>query len=234
MYKEPPNASQHLNYHVRTCVPNFSTATQLFKQLTHRNSKYHSSKTGEQMEQEIERKRLDSGLEAIVYKRDAFDCTIGKCGAVVRATVVNPNADHDEFIPCPGKPIVAHGDSHGISSNKWRYVLRGEGLAVHFLYLDDIFLPETRTPHESMSFYPMAHDIGYHSVIPLYDDQTGTDQCDYLGMRCYYDGSSLEADTPLHILTEHGEDKLWEYMEHYFAGMMMDIQERLRGNHGNT
>lgn len=65
---------------------------------------------------------------------------------------------------------------------------------------------------------PMPTDLGFHSPVPLYEGQTKmTDDCPVLGGPCYYDGSGLNADKPFSILVHEGGEKLWEFLEQYYA-----------------
>lgn len=69
-------------------------------------------------------------------------------------------------------------------------------------------------PHDK----PMPSDLGYHSPKPLYEGQTlMQEDCPILGGPCYYDGSSLNADKPFSILVHEGGERLWEFLEKYYA-----------------
>lgn len=69
-------------------------------------------------------------------------------------------------------------------------------------------------PHDS----PMPSDLGYHSPTPRYEGQSIMDQtCSILNGPCYYDGSGLNASKPFSILVHEGSDRLWEFLEHYYA-----------------
>jgi hypothetical protein len=170
----------------------------------------------------IER-QVVNGFERLVHRDEPFDCTIGKCGSS----------------NCPGYPSGI-GKSHGIGITLHRYAIRGEGLAVQFVFslggLDQ-YLPETAA---RLAFYnympePLGWNIGWHSVIDhtIYTNSNGesesraykSDDCHLLpNMPCYYDGSTLNADPYLKIYLEDGPNKLWEKLEDYFLEAMNWIQ----------
>lgn len=56
-------------------------------------------------------------------------------------------------------------------------------------------------------------DLGYHSPVPMYDDQ-GTMDCTLLpGGKCYYDGSGLNANRIFSILVHQGGEAVWLELE---------------------
>lgn len=62
---------------------------------------------------------------------------------------------------------------------------------------------------------PMGADVGYHAHIQQYPDQ-GTMTCDYLGTgECYYDGSSLAADTLIQDFIATGTDAVWRTLKEW-------------------
>lgn len=64
--------------------------------------------------------------------------------------------------------------------------------------------------------YPMAADVGYHSPVPHYDDQSQM-ECDLMEQgHCYYDGSGLHADRVMNILRDEGDEAVWKHLEEYW------------------
>ena len=113
------------------------------------------------------------------------------------------------------------------------YVLRGEGLAVHWLYFDNSHLPDTvaaldaSMPVRRSYSRPMAMDLGSHSATPMHRDQVRMDECHLLGIPCYYDVSGLDAEPGLAILAEQGDEGIWEWLERYWQQTMADLQANL-------
>jgi hypothetical protein len=74
----------------------------------------------------------------------------------------------------------------------------------NFNYNDGLFCP----------FKPLPADVGYHSAVPLYENQNSTtDHCEWTGGKCYYDGSGLQAEDVFKILTEQGSEGVWKELE---------------------
>jgi len=67
-------------------------------------------------------------------------------------------------------------------------------------------------------FLPMPTDLGYHSYVPHYEDQSCiTDACELLdGKPCYYDGSGLNAEPVFKLLVEKGDEAVWRKLERYY------------------
>lgn len=64
---------------------------------------------------------------------------------------------------------------------------------------------------------PQPADLGYHSPVPMYEGQTKRDDCQYLpGGTCYYDGSSLAAESVFNILVEQGSEGVWKHLEEVY------------------
>lgn len=65
---------------------------------------------------------------------------------------------------------------------------------------------------------PMPADLGYHSPVPRYEDQSLMDPCHVLPEgKCYYDGSSLNASRIFSIMVHQGGDAMWKALEDYYA-----------------
>lgn len=191
-----------------------------------------------------------NGLERIIWKDLPFDCSIGQCKAMVRSE------DYpDVFVQCPGYP-TGSGKSHGIGQARYRWVIRGEGLGVQFVFSKggpEEYLPETAerlaldgrfNPNNLGHWIPgieltMAWDISWHSWFDPYEPfeidgeivsgSYSSNDCHVLpGMTCYYDGSSLNAEAYLHAFNNFGEDKVWEMLEQYFTETLEWMQSTLK------
>lgn len=78
-------------------------------------------------------------------------------------------------------------------------------------------LHASRKHHADPLNVPMPVDIGYHSPKPMYEGQSQMEHCDLLPEgKCYYDGSSLNADRYFAILVHEGGDALWKALEEYY------------------
>lgn len=164
-----------------------------------------------------------NGLEAWIERTPPYDCILGMCA--------NPD--------CPGGEQLGMR-SHGRGTAKYRWILRGEGLAVQWLWYSDEHLPETvermvlehgprwNYGRSGIPLYPMGADLGYHAATPTYEGHEPMDACDLLGIPCFYDGSGLAADRGLKILANEGDEAVWEWLERFWYSTMEDIQQRAR------
>ena len=103
------------------------------------------------------------------------------------------------------------------------FVLKGPKGAVQFLLFTGWQLPHVleEWKERKFSIEVMPADLGYHSPKPMYDDQRPMPDCEYLdGLPCYYDGSTLNAERPYKVLTEQGEDALWEFLKDYYKSTL--------------
>ena len=75
-------------------------------------------------------------------------------------------------------------------------------------------------------FLPMPADLGYHSPVPMYEDQpVCRKECEHLdGKPCYYDGSGCNAMRVFTILTEKGSEGVWAELEDYYNRTFGDKQ----------
>lgn len=61
---------------------------------------------------------------------------------------------------------------------------------------------------------PQAWDIGYHSHKPMYEGHTPMHgKCELLGGKCFYDGSTLNAENWIEGFCAGGTDWLWPCLE---------------------
>lgn len=108
--------------------------------------------------------------------------------------------------------------NYGIHNAELRFYLIGPEGAIQFVVSTGWQLPHVQKELEGKAaslLSAWATDIGYHSYIPRYEDQEPlTESCSLLGgKRCYYDGSSLNAEPIFNRMVAEGLDAVWEEME---------------------
>jgi hypothetical protein len=111
--------------------------------------------------------------------------------------------------------------AEGRHGTRFLWLLKGPDLVVQFLL---------RMDHEG-KLEPW--DLGFHcSFDPGWS--TEMDDCDVLpGGKCWYDGSSLNADPVFDRLCREGLDGLWAELEDYYDGLFKSFaEERLAGRTG--
>lgn len=85
---------------------------------------------------------------------------------------------------------------------------------------------------------PKGWDLGYHAREPHYDGQTSMhDNCQVIGGKCYYDGSTLNAEEWLEGFRNGGTDWLWPRLEQYYrhifeSGEYPDVTPIVRAHPG--
>ncbi len=116
--------------------------------------------------------------------------------------------------------------NYGIHGVDIAFFLKGEKGAIQFVFYTNWQLPHVQKENDSkplnefpyMFHKPMATDVGYHSPKPMYEGQTKmSGKCDIIGGDCYYDGSSLYAETMFDILVEKGDEAVWQKLEEEYA-----------------
>lgn len=109
--------------------------------------------------------------------------------------------------------------NYGIHSAELRMVLKGSKGATQFVLYTGWHLKHVR--EGSFVSDPLPADLGFHSPIPQYTGHEETSiECPYVdGGRCYYDGSSLQADTVFDALVSGGSEAVWEILEGYYHEM---------------
>ena len=131
--------------------------------------------------------------------------------------------------PAYDKRDAAPAKNHGIGACRITFIVKGPKGAVQFLVGTNWYCDSARE-HRSR-FRPLLHDevimgcdVGYHSPVPRYEGQEPMAQpCNLVdGGTCYYDGSSLRADSWVKKLIICGTAWLWPHLEgvyrHEFEG----------------
>lgn len=151
-----------------------------------------------------------------VRKRASRDMTLTQVtdGVMSRSITMQPGYDHRSF-----------GCDHGQHGMTVRFLMQGPLGAVQFVfYLLDMvpgnFEFGNSKPNGVRSI--MSVDLGYHSPVPIYENQRQMD-CDFiLGGRCYYDGSGLDAGPVLEAFAEHGPHAVWAELARMYQGVFVD------------
>jgi hypothetical protein len=126
--------------------------------------------------------------------------------------------------------------NYGIHGVTLRMVVAGEEGATQFVVYTNWMLPhvadEMATKPCRLDYNgkcgcatlskPMAADLGYHRKTPSYPGQTPMgEKCEYTGADCYYDGSGLNAERVLDILTKEGDEGVWRELESYYQEVVV-------------
>lgn len=103
--------------------------------------------------------------------------------------------------------------NYGIHCVNLGFYLKGKKGVIQFILFTGWFLKQNKNKNMN-NLFPMPADLGYHSYVPIYEEQESTEKCERLeGKKCYYDGSGLMADKVFDILTEKRSDGVFEYLE---------------------
>lgn len=124
--------------------------------------------------------------------------------------------------------------NYGIHGVAIRFILKGDLGAVQFVLSTSWQLPEVtqrlmRRPYEPIGDdphwmeRPRASDLGYHSPTPRYEGQTDMGrECHILGVPCFYDGSTLNAQPVFERLLREGDAGVWAALEEYYTRTFVD------------
>lgn len=136
------------------------------------------------------------------------------------------------FWPAFDKRSNEPGKDYGIHGVELSMVLKGELGAISFLLFTNWHLPhvaeglEKKVPHDSIMYKPLPADISYHSPKPLYEYQEAASEnpCKYIGVPCYCDGSTLNAQHYFNVLVAQGDECFWQEMEKYYLSTFGDLK----------
>jgi len=132
------------------------------------------------------------------------------------------------FDPAYDERNAESGKNYGIHGVNLRFYLTGPKGAVQFVLHTNWHLPhvekeldsrlDIKWPH--LYCHPLPVDLGYHSPKRRYKGQTLlTKDCPLLKGKCYYDGSSLNAEPVYKRLLQEGSDGVWKELEKYYLGI---------------
>lgn len=115
--------------------------------------------------------------------------------------------------------------NYGIHGLDVWFILKGEKGAVQYAVTFPIYLPHIKNKGQD---YIMGFDVGYHAKEPQYEGQSDMGECDILGCKCYYDGSSLRADEWTEIIFstvgKHPEEVLWPMLEQEYIDRFGELK----------
>jgi hypothetical protein len=130
-----------------------------------------------------------------------------------------------QFDPAYDKRHSDPAKDYGIHGLTIRWFLRGPKGMIQFVLYSNWHLPHVEVEQRRKVGYhihglckPLPADIGYHSPKPMYDGHAQTSgDCEFVeGGKCYYDGSSLNAEAYFDTLVRDGCEALWTKMEEYY------------------
>ena len=113
--------------------------------------------------------------------------------------------------------------NYGISTVRLTFHVKGPKGAVQWMIGTEWGIKPVREHLENFPYHrhefraPTGWDLGYHSPTPRYEGQSvQSENCTILGGRCYYDGSSLNADDLIEGFLAGGTEWLWPKLEEYY------------------
>lgn len=141
--------------------------------------------------------------------------------------IVTMSPAFDRRDPDPSK-------NYGIHGVELRMVLKGPKGATQFVLYTNWMLPNVEREtwskgHDTGTLRiltsPTAADFGYHWHRPHYSGHDAM-TCDLLPAgKCYYDGSSLNADRIFDVLRSEGSDGVWRELESLYRSLEADDAE---------
>ena len=120
--------------------------------------------------------------------------------------------------------------NYGIHGVTMRMVVKGQHGAVQFIVYTNWHLKHVQEEldgkhHDHLSCHPLPADVGYHSKVPMYEVATVvSNNCEYTGGECYYDGSGLRAYNWYDILVSQGSEAVWKLLEEEYELRFKDIE----------
>lgn len=141
--------------------------------------------------------------------------------------------DHDDFLKREIRFEVGYDHrsdpdpkkrSQGAHGMQIRFLLHGRKGTIQFLLYTD-WMPTWKSTGEGGQLFksmgPMPADIGYHADEPQYEGQ-GTMECkERPSGQCYYDGSSLNAESIFRLFVKGGEKALWAALNEYYLDLFV-------------
>lgn len=114
--------------------------------------------------------------------------------------------------------------NYGVGNVRMWFYLKGPKGAVQFQIGTDWGIKPVREHLERFGWsqyddprQPRGWDLGYHSHEPHYDGQGPMgDDCEVLGGKCFYDGSSLQAEKVVEGFLAGGTNWLWPKLAEYY------------------
>jgi len=131
----------------------------------------------------------------------------------------------DKRDPNPGK-------NYGIGDCSLFMVLKGDLGAVSFTaftnwYLPHVFIESLDYDRQARkSIRPKGAFLSYHSPLPLndYEEDHPFHECEWIGGKCFGDGSDLQAEPVFDLLVREGSDAVWKYLEQYYVSIFKTLK----------
>lgn len=133
-----------------------------------------------------------------------------------------------EWIPAFDKRNPEPGNNYGVHCVEMRWYLIGEKGAIQFVLYTGWHLPHVLAEHKfnghlTTLMKPRPADIGYHSPVPMYEDQAPmSGECNVIGGTCYYDGSTLNAERFFDLFVKEGDEAVWKLMEGWYESQFSE------------
>ncbi len=122
-----------------------------------------------------------------------------------------------QIMPAFDKRHPNPGKNYGIHGCNMLFTLIGEHGAVTFTLFTNWHLPHVAEELKDKAIHPIPADIGYHSFYSMHEDQIRRSEiCEYIGVPCYQDGSSIQSRKFFDELTSKGLNGLWKKMIVYY------------------
>jgi hypothetical protein len=125
-----------------------------------------------------------------------------------------------EITPAFDRRHADPSKNYGVHGCDLRMVVKGKKGAMQFVLYTGWMLPHVAEEFTSKGFRmePLPADVGYHSPVPMYENQAPMGECPFVdGHICYYDGSGLYAEKAFKVLLEGGSDALWKFLENEYV-----------------
>lgn len=127
-----------------------------------------------------------------------------------------------EWTPAFDKRNSNPNKDYGIHGMNLRFLLKGEKGMTQFVIYTNWQLPHVTKEFEKeisssqfphLMCNPLPADFGYHAKEPQYEGQDLMECCYSESGKCYYDGSSLYAQTVFDRFVTEGDSAIWEELE---------------------
>lgn len=124
------------------------------------------------------------------------------------------------WIPATDRRDADPSKNYGVSAMTLSFAVLGEKGAVELSIYTGWYLKHVREEFAEkrlLSDTFMGRDLGYHSYRAQYAGQWSSDCCHLLGEeRCFYEGSSLQAQELTEYFLEHGDESLFRKLEQLY------------------
>ena len=139
-----------------------------------------------------------------------------------------------QFRPAFDKRSSIPGKNYGVGSMTITFILKGSEGATQFVFNTGCYLPHNMDElwgnREDSRFNPFKGEgwnIGYHSPKPMYENQSPMrDECEVIGGKCYYDGTSLGASEFTETFLKEGDEAVWKMLQEEYNDRFLDPEKQ--------